>query len=74
MTDLAPPPRQQRCSICGKPTEPAFKPFCSGRCADVDLSRWLNGAYAIPGGTADTDEDGDQSTLPIAPPSDEDDA
>jgi uncharacterized protein len=38
-----------RCPICAKPTEPKFKPFCSKRCADIDLSRWLKGSYAIPG-------------------------
>lgn len=37
------------CPICGKPATPAFKPFCSKRCADVDLQRWLSGRYAIPG-------------------------
>jgi uncharacterized protein len=52
--------------VCAKPTDPAFKPFCSARCADVDLARWLTGAYAIPGGTSDTDEDGDAGVLPTA--------
>lgn len=37
-----------RCPICGKPTAPAVRPFCSNRCADVDLPRWLTGNYAIP--------------------------
>jgi uncharacterized protein len=36
------------CPICGKAVEKAYKPFCSRRCADVDLARWLNGSYAIP--------------------------
>ena len=36
------------CPICGKPTVEALRPFCSRRCADVDLNRWLSGAYAIP--------------------------
>ncbi len=36
------------CPICGKPAKPAVKPFCSRRCADVDLNRWLSGSYAIP--------------------------
>ncbi len=39
----------QRCPICGKPMEQAWRPFCSKRCADVDLGRWLGGGYAIPG-------------------------
>lgn len=36
-----------RCAICGKATEHAFKPFCSKRCADIDLNRWLS-LYAVP--------------------------
>lgn len=36
------------CPICNKPTETAFRPFCSKRCADVDLARWFSGSYAIP--------------------------
>jgi endogenous inhibitor of DNA gyrase (YacG/DUF329 family) len=36
------------CPICGKPAEPRWRPFCSKRCADIDLNRWLSGAYAIP--------------------------
>ena len=36
------------CPICKKPTDPAFQPFCSKRCADVDLQRWFAGSYAIP--------------------------
>lgn len=35
------------CPICGKPQVEAFKPFCSKRCADVDLNRWLTGGYVI---------------------------
>jgi endogenous inhibitor of DNA gyrase (YacG/DUF329 family) len=37
------------CSICGKPTVAKYRPFCSKRCADVDLGRWLRGTYVIPG-------------------------
>ncbi|MBO6883300.1 MAG: DNA gyrase inhibitor YacG [Marivita sp.] len=36
------------CPICGKETSPDSRPFCSKRCADVDLARWLNGNYAVP--------------------------
>ena len=52
--------RIPRCSNCGKPTSREFRPFCSARCKDVDLSRWLQGNYAIPGGNADEGGDGDQ--------------
>ena len=41
------------CPICGKPETEGFKPFCSKRCADIDLHRWLKGGYAIPGPPAD---------------------
>jgi uncharacterized protein len=44
------------CPICGKPVDKAFRPFCSRRCADVDLNRWLSGAYAVPV-TEDEEED-----------------
>ena len=37
------------CPICGKPRDPRYEPFCSKRCADVDLHRWLKGNYVIPG-------------------------
>ncbi|HWJ89043.1 MAG TPA: DNA gyrase inhibitor YacG [Pelagibacterium sp.] len=48
------------CPICGKPSVQQFHPFCSARCADVDLNRWLTGSYVIPGGRSDgeTDEGG----------------
>ncbi len=36
------------CPICGKPSSQEFHPFCSARCADIDLNRWLSGAYVIP--------------------------
>ncbi|MCI5109294.1 MAG: DNA gyrase inhibitor YacG [Marivita sp.] len=36
------------CPICGKETNQEVRPFCSKRCADVDLARWLNGKYAVP--------------------------
>lgn len=38
-----------RCPICRRPQEDAYRPFCSKRCADVDLNRWLSDGYAIPG-------------------------
>jgi len=37
----------RRCPICGKPAVTQYRPFCSTRCADVDLNRWLNGSYSI---------------------------
>jgi endogenous inhibitor of DNA gyrase (YacG/DUF329 family) len=44
------------CPICNKETDAKYRPFCSRRCADVDLGRWLTGSYAIPAAPM---EDGD---------------
>ena len=41
------------CPICARPTDPKYRPFCSRRCADVDLGKWLTGAYAIPAEATD---------------------
>ena len=41
------------CPVCGKPADARLSPFCSRRCADVDLGRWLKGGYAIPGAPAE---------------------
>lgn len=37
-----------KCPICRKPVSADYRPFCSKRCADVDLQRWFTGAYAVP--------------------------
>lgn len=42
-----------KCVICGKPQAAQYRPFCSKRCADVDLNRWLSGGYAIPAAEED---------------------
>ncbi|HMO73159.1 MAG TPA: DNA gyrase inhibitor YacG [Paracoccaceae bacterium] len=44
------------CPVCGKLAAPAYRPFCSRRCADVDLGRWLGGHYRLPGPPAEGDE------------------
>jgi len=36
------------CPICQRPADPAMRPFCSKRCADVDLQRWLSDRYVVP--------------------------
>jgi endogenous inhibitor of DNA gyrase (YacG/DUF329 family) len=45
-----------RCPICRRPSVKEFAPFCSRRCADVDLQRWFSGSYVVPGKPED-DED-----------------
>ncbi|MBP0481283.1 DNA gyrase inhibitor YacG [Sagittula salina] len=36
------------CPICQRKTDVEYRPFCSKRCADIDLAKWLGGSYAIP--------------------------
>jgi uncharacterized protein len=48
MRDPVPCHPAKPCPICGQPSVERFRPFCSRRCADIDLSRWLSGSYAIP--------------------------
>ena len=62
-------PPAKKCPICGKPTVEEFKPFCSKRCADVDLNRWLTGSYVIPARDDEPAGDNDDSI----PDSNEDD-
>lgn len=44
------------CPICGRESDPKYRPFCTRRCADVDLGRWLTGGYAIPAEDVGEDE------------------
>ena len=67
MSGTSDKPAAKGCPICGKPPVEKYGPFCSSRCADVDLHRWLSGAYAIPV-TEDDDEDGEEPSLAPAPP------
>ena len=46
-----------KCPICGKAVEPASRPFCSARCKQVDLNRWLSESYRVPVQSADEEED-----------------
>ncbi|MGN6159700.1 MAG: DNA gyrase inhibitor YacG [Devosia sp.] len=53
----------RKCPICGKPATQANYPFCSPRCQDIDLNRWLSDSYRVPTNEApkevsnDADED-----------------
>jgi len=60
-----------KCPICRKPMVAAHRPFCSKRCADVDLNRWFTGSYVV-AGKEEEDEDGASRPLPV--PKDEPDA
>ena len=48
---------ERKCPICGRPTEADHRPFCSRRCADVDLQRWFSGKYAVPVVAEDAEEE-----------------
>jgi hypothetical protein len=58
---MSEPQPDRKCAICSKPQDEKFRPFCSKRCADIDLGRWLNEEYAIPT-DAPPDEDEPPST------------
>lgn len=54
------PARRRRCPICGKPAAAGHRPFCSARCADIDLGRWLKGTYRVETDEADEDSGGSE--------------
>ncbi len=53
------------CPICSRETDAKYRPFCSKRCADVDLGKWLSGSYAVP---SDDPEDADEVERALNPP------
>jgi endogenous inhibitor of DNA gyrase (YacG/DUF329 family) len=55
------------CPICGKPTAQPWRPFCSKRCADLDLARWLGEEYRIPA----VEEDEPDDEIPASPQRDD---
>lgn len=50
------------CPICGREAERRYRPFCSRRCADVDLGRWMTGGYAVP--SEDPDDEAEARRRP----------
>lgn len=57
------------CPICQSPPVRAYRPFCSRRCADLDLGNWLNGAYSLPSEDAEVpDNAGPGDTPPLPKP------
>lgn len=55
------------CPICRRAAREPYTPFCSARCQDVDLHRWISGAYVIPGSDQPSDEADDSGDLPPDP-------
>ena len=58
MTEQTEPAPEKPCPTCGRPATARHRPFCSQKCADVDLHRWFSGAYAVP-----STEDDDPETI-----------
>ncbi len=61
-----PPPvrlrKRRPCPLCEQPSKQKYHPFCSARCADIDLHKWLGGHYAIPASDPpDFEDDGSGS-------------
>lgn len=52
------------CPICKRETLAEYRPFCSKRCADIDLAKWLTGSYAIPSDEPPEDEGDDPKPRP----------
>jgi endogenous inhibitor of DNA gyrase (YacG/DUF329 family) len=51
------PPERRKCPICGKPRLAEHTPFCSSRCRDRDLVKWLDDGYKVPGPPALPDDE-----------------
>ena len=58
---------QAKCPVCGKPADDKYKPFCTKRCADIDLGRWLKEGYRVP-----TDETPGEDDAPPQRPTGQD--
>jgi uncharacterized protein len=68
MNERAARPPQRACPICGKPAVAETRPFCSQRCAQIDLGRWLKGVYAIPARPDAGEDEADGDTEDRAKP------
>ncbi len=55
------------CPICEKPSDQAYRPFCSKRCADIDLGKWLKGDYAVPSQEPEDIEEAVEQAMQQAP-------
>ncbi|WP_029014840.1 DNA gyrase inhibitor YacG [Niveispirillum irakense] len=60
LSAVRPKRKAPSCPICGRPVVVEFKPFCSKRCADIDLSRWLGEVYRVP---VEGEEEGSEQGL-----------
>ncbi len=63
-----------RCPICRKEAVDAYRPFCSKRCADIDLAKWFSGSYAVAGREEDEGDSAASADSGRRPDGDDDDA
>jgi uncharacterized protein len=66
--------KPMRCPICGKGSVEAYRPFCSKRCADIDLAKWFSGSYAVSGREEDEGDGGSPPGGSRPPDGDDEDA
>jgi endogenous inhibitor of DNA gyrase (YacG/DUF329 family) len=57
MSDTPPRIPIAACPICGKPAVEQHRPFCSRRCALIDLGRWIGGNYRVPDAQINEEEE-----------------
>lgn len=65
--NVAPLRPKRACPECGKPSVRESYPFCSTRCKNIDLNRWLTGSYVIPGDPLADDADDYDRPSPLDP-------
>jgi len=70
MSPSSQPAKPVRCPVCRKPAVEAYRPFCSKRCADIDLGKWFGGGYAVPGREEDEGDGGGGQGVPEHPDDD----
>ncbi|NOT69971.1 MAG: DNA gyrase inhibitor YacG [Hyphomicrobium sp.] len=58
MSEPAREPKVRPCPICKSAAVDAYRPFCSKRCADIDLGKWFKDSYTIPGSENGDDSEG----------------
>ena len=60
------PVLNKKCPICGKQSVLEYQPFCSKKCADIDLGRWLKGTYVVHTNEVPGPEDTEQAGVPAS--------
>ena len=51
------------CPICSRDSDQKYRPFCSRRCADIDLAKWMGGSYAIPSNDPEDAEEAAEAAI-----------